>query len=278
MEFVNNIKIIWKFLSKYRQEVYVIFVVAFFTSMIETVIPYIYGKIVDLIIADEKLSVLILALFIWLILSFIKDWGKRYVSREGGIVGVRCSNDLVLSLNKHVLRLSVKFHKKQKTGKLASKYIKASDFMEQFMREVIFWFVPHLLTILLVYFVILHIEWRIAFVFGLIILIFIAVTLKNIDRISKLLVKAIEHYEESCGIIYDSVSNIQVVKSNTNEDFEDKKAKLSFDNVESGFKKFSYAWARLDLYQHTVVSVGTVIIFSMIVFCIRLNHCQLGKL
>jgi ABC-type multidrug transport system fused ATPase/permease subunit len=77
MEFINDLKIIWRFLSKYKRQVYAIFAVAIFASMIEAMIPYIYGKIVDLIIAGEAMTVIFGILFLWLILSLIKDWGWR---------------------------------------------------------------------------------------------------------------------------------------------------------------------------------------------------------
>ena len=54
MEFIDDLKIIWRFLSKYKKQVYAIFAVAIFASLIEAMIPYLYGKIVDLIIVDVR--------------------------------------------------------------------------------------------------------------------------------------------------------------------------------------------------------------------------------
>lgn len=92
MEFIDDLKIVWKFLAKYKREVYVIFIVAIFASAIEAMVPYFYGKIIDLIIAGEQISVIFLILIFWLGLSLIKDWGHRYVGREGEIISAKQVN------------------------------------------------------------------------------------------------------------------------------------------------------------------------------------------
>ncbi|MBU4338293.1 ABC transporter ATP-binding protein/permease [Patescibacteria group bacterium] len=277
MEFFDDLKIVWKFLAKYKREVYVIFGVAIFASMIEAMVPYIYGKIIDLIIKGETISIFLLILFVWLILSLIKDWGHRYVAREGEIISVRCANDLVIDFNRHVLYLGLSFHKSQKTGKLASKYIKASDYLQSIINEILFLFGSDLLTVFLAYLVILSIEWRIAFFLGIVIFIYLYITIKNIDKISKLLVKVIKLFEDAGGVAHDSVTNIQVVKANTNEWYEDKKVKNIFDDVQKQFNNFIGAWSKLDSYGQTIISASTVLMFGMLILLERNDAISIGQ-
>jgi ABC-type multidrug transport system fused ATPase/permease subunit len=157
MEFIDDLKIVWNFLAKYKRKVYIIFVVAVFASAIEAMVPYFYGKIIDLIIINKQISEIFLILIFWLGLSLIKDWGHRYVGREGEIISVKCANDLVIDFNRHVLHLGLSFHKSQKTGKLASKYIKASDYLQGIINEILFIFGSDLLTVFFAYLVILSI-------------------------------------------------------------------------------------------------------------------------
>lgn len=278
MEFVDDLKIIWRFLSKYKREVYVIFAVAIFASVIEAAVPYIYGQIVDLIIANAKIPTLLAILGAWLVLSFVKDWSHRYVRRKGGILGTRCAVDLIAELHSHVLRLDLNFHKSQKAGKLTSRYIRASDFIEVVIREVFFWFGSDLLTMMLVYLAIFYIEWKIALVLGLIITINILVTAKNIGKISSLLVKVIESYEEGDGIMHDATANIQVVKANDNEKYEDKKANNSLAESLRRFTVFSHTWSRLDFRQQTITSIGTVVIFGMVIALYRNGLITVGQI
>lgn len=277
MEFINDIKIVWKFLDKYKKEVYAIFIVAIFASAIEATVPYIYGRIIDLIIKGEAIPTLMLILLAWLVLSLVKDWARRYVGREGEIVSVKCANDLVVSFNRHVLYLGLSFHKSQKTGKLASKYIKASDYLQGIINETTFLFGSDLLTVFLVYLVILFIEWRIALFLGIIIFIYLFITIKNIDKISKMLVKVIKLYEDAGGVAHDSVTNIQVVKANTNEWYEDKKVKNIFDEVQKQFNNFIRAWTKLNSYGQTIISISMVIMFGMLILFERKSLISIGQ-
>lgn len=277
MEFIDDLKIVWRFLSKYKREVYVIFVVAILASAIEAAVPYIYGRIVDLIIADEKISIIFLILIFWLIISIIKDWMRRYVEFGGSMMGIKCGNDLTAEFNRHVLSLSLNFHKSQKTGKLASKYIKAADNFDN-ITDIIFWFGSDLLTVVIVYIVIFSIEWKIAIVLGLVIAIYIFVVLKKMGDIGNLLVKTIKSYENASGIMHDSVANIQVVKSNTNEWFEDKKAEKALNINKNLFKNFISAWNRLDFYSEPIISVGLVVLFGILVLLRKDNAISIGQI
>ncbi len=277
MEFLDDLKIVWKFLAKYKRKVYIIFCVAIFASMIEAAVPYIYGKIIDLIIRGEAMPTLFAILFTWLILSFIKDWAHLYVSREGEIISVRCANDFVVEFNRHVLYLGLSFHKSQKTGKLASKYIKASDYLQSIINEILFLFGSDLLTVFLVYLVIFSIEWKIALFLGVVIVLYFYTTIKNIDKISKLLVKVIKLFDDAGGVAHDSVTNIQVVKANTNEWYEDKKVKNIFDDVQDKFNNFINTWSRVDSYGQTIISVSTILMFGMLIMFERENLISIGQ-
>lgn len=277
MEFIDDLKIVWRFLSKYKREVYTIFVVAIFASAIEAIVPYIYGKIVDLIIANGATSIIFLILIFWLIISIIKDWMRRYVEFGGSMMGIKCGNDLTAEFNRHVLSLSLNFHKSQKTGKLASKYIKAADNFDN-ITDIIFWFGSDLLTVAIVYIIIVYIEWKIALILGLIIVAYILVVLEKMGDIGNLLVKTIKSYENASGIMHDSVANIQVVKSNTNEWFEDKKAEAALDDNKNLFNNFISAWNKLDFYSEPIISVGLVVLFGVLVLLRRDNAVSIGQI
>jgi len=277
MEFIDDLKIVWKFLAKYKREVYIIFIAAIFASAIEAAVPYIYGKIIDLIIKGEAISTLLSILLIWLVLSFVKDWAHRYVAREGEIISVKCANDFVVDFNRHVLFLGLSFHKSQKTGKLASKYIKASDYLQGIINEILFLFGSDLLTVILVYFVILSIEWRIALFLGVVFFLYFYITIKNIDKISKLLLKVIKLFEDAGGVAHDSVTNIQVVKANTNEWYEDKKVKNIFNDVQKEFNNFIDAWSKLDSYGQTIISISTILMFGMLIMLQRKDLISIGQ-
>ena len=278
MEFINDLKIIWRFLSKYKKQFYAIFVVAIFAAMIEAIIPYIYGKIVDLIIAGEVMSVIFGILFLWLVLSFVKDWGKRYVLTRGMTVSVKCMHDFVLLLNEHSLGLNLQYHKKEKSGKLSSKYIKASDALESLLNEIIF-FAPNILMILFVLLLTaLFVNWLIAFVIVINILIYIFITLKYSKSISGHIVKAVKSDEEAFGFIHDSISNIQSVKANSREKYESRKVFLALKNkTQKHFKNFISVLNRTSLFQDTFFVIGIFILLVVITIMFKNGTITIGQ-
>ncbi len=279
MEFINDLKIIWRFLSKYKRQVYIIFAVAIFASLIEAMIPYIYGKIVDLIIAGEAMSVIFGVLFLWLILSFMKDWGWRYSFICGREVAIKCMHDFMLLLNSHSLNLKLQYHKEQKSGKLTSRYIKAADALEGLLNDIIFWFISDLLVILFILiFLALFIHWLLFLIIVINILIYFLITLKYSKPISVDIVKTQKSYEDAFGFSYDSISNIQTVKANSKEKYENEKVSLVFKNkTRKYFKRSLLMLNKMDFLQSTFLTVGIFVLFIVIIPMLKNETITTGQ-
>jgi ABC-type multidrug transport system fused ATPase/permease subunit len=278
MGFIDDLKIIWRFLSKYKKKFYIIFAVAILASVIEAMIPYIYGKIVDLIAAGEVISVIIGILFLWLVLSFIKDWGHRYVSIHGMGVAIKCTHDFVLTLNIHSLKLKPQYHKKQKSGKLASRYIKASDALEDILFQII-WFVPSIIMLLFVLiFIAVFVHWVLFLIIITNILIYIFITLKYSKPISNHIINTQKSYEDAFGFAHDSISNIQIVKANSREGYENKKVSQVFKGkTQKYFNKFLAVLNKTFLFQDTFLTVGIFILFVSIIIMLKGGTITVGQ-
>ena len=278
MEFIDDLKIIWRFLSKYKKQVYIIFAVAIFTALIEAMIPYIYGKIVDLIIAGEAMSVIFGILFLWLILSLVKDWGKRYTRIYGMRVGIRCMHDFVLLLNGHSLKLKPQYHKKQKSGKLASRYIKASDALESLLFEIIA-FVPNILMILFVLiFMAIFIHWLLLIVIVINILIYLFFTLKYSKPITDPIIRIQKSDEDAFGFSHDSISNIQLVKANSREGYENEKVLKIFKNkTQKYFNEFLLVLNKVSFFQDASISIGIFVMFVIVMMMFKNGTITVGQ-
>lgn len=279
MEFFNDIKIIWRFLAKYKREVYVIFIVAIFASIIEAAVPYIYGRIVDLIVANGELAGVLFFLSVWFILSLTKSWGHRYVISHGLMISMKCMQDFVLLLNRHSLNLNLAYHKKQKSGKMSSRYIKASDALEDILNNIVFFFAPDVLIVLFVLILMVAlVHWLIVFVAIINILIYIFITLKYSKDIGDYIVKTIKSLEDAFGYIHDSISNIQTVKANSKEEYENKKISAVFENkTQEYFKKFILAIRKTNFFQDTSWAIGTLFLFIAAIGLFRNGIITIGQ-
>ncbi|MBU1563638.1 hypothetical protein KKF83_01000, partial [Patescibacteria group bacterium] len=53
MKIFEDSRIIWQYLSKYKAKVYFIALIALLGSFIAAVIPYIYGRLVDIAVSES---------------------------------------------------------------------------------------------------------------------------------------------------------------------------------------------------------------------------------
>lgn len=86
-------------------------------------------------------------------------------------------------------------------------------------------------------------------------------------------------FEEAYGNLYDSFSNVQVIKSCAAEDFQKEKIKIDFEE-KSGpiFKNFLSLWHTLTLWQTIFFSLGFILIFSLALFLLKKDLISPGKL
>ena len=196
-------------------------------------------------------------------MSFIRDWGMRYRFINGMRTAIKCMHDFMFLLNEHSLNLKLQYHKRQKSGKLASKYIKASDALESIINDIIFWFLSDILMLLFVLiFMALFIHWLLFLLMAINIFVYILVTLKYSKPAGNYIIKTIKSYEDALGFAYDSISNVQLVKANSREEYENKKVALVLkDKTREYFERFLAIAKKESFFQETISTVGIFILF-----------------
>ena len=116
MEIFKESKIIWKYLKKYKRKVYFIALIALMGSFVSAVIPYIYGRLVDIAVSESSsLQLIGWILLGWLVLSLLGDWLSRIARNKGNHVSVDVEEDFRLKIASHLLFLPLSFHKDKKT-------------------------------------------------------------------------------------------------------------------------------------------------------------------
>jgi len=269
--FRGDIRIIWRFLSKYKQEYYKIMAIVFFGSLIESFIPFIYGKIVELIIADAVLRLLFFWLFLWFFAQLTYEWTMRYLYVNGGRVTVKCVNDYVLLINQHSISLNLSYHNKNKSGKLASRYTKAAGAFENLLEGIVFWFGRDILMMSCVLLLIgVFVNWGILLLLVVYISFFLYFSSRYSKPISEHIMEVNKAYEEAYGTINDSISNIKLVKANSGEGIENEKVSLVFQGrAMEYFEKFWKVTRKTFFIQDLIIALMVVSSLAMIVFLYR---------
>ncbi|MDP2934261.1 MAG: ABC transporter ATP-binding protein, partial [bacterium] len=277
MKISRDIKTLWQYLRKYKKKVYFIISVALFSSIISAVVPYIYGKLVDLAIKPSTQLILILEILgAWLILTLISNWANRYVDRKGSSIGAKSSNDLVLEVAYHLLKLPMGFHKEKRMGEILQRVGRASDYFESIVNQAVFDLIPGFLRVLVALVILALVEWHLSLAIFVMIVLYLAATFVKTKSIIKTQRKMNRAYEKGFGDLYNSTLNIGVVKSSVAENIEKRRNMGNFDRIVGRVQDFMNAWLGMSAWQQTILGFGFVFIFGLGIISLRAGVISAG--
>jgi len=271
-------KIIWQFLKKHKKKVYFLIFLAVLSSALNALVPYIYGRLVDIATKPATTLKLIFGILgLWLFLTLFTRWIDRYVSRKSSIIANESSNDFNASIVFHVMSLPVSFHKEKRIGEILQRISRAKEYFSR-IEEIVFSTAPAILEAIIGLIILALVEWRLSVAIACILLLYGVVTIiktKPIMKSQKILNRA---YEKTYGDIYNAVHNIQVVKSSVAENLENKRNTKNFSNIISKFWRLLIIWNKLDVWQQTIIGCGFVLIFAGGIFLLRAGLLSAGIL
>jgi ABC-type multidrug transport system fused ATPase/permease subunit len=277
MQMQKDIKTLWQYLQKYKKKVYFIVFIALVSSAISAIIPYIYGRLVDIGIKHvAKLDLIFGILGLWLFLTLISNWAGRYTDKKGSNIAAKSSNDLLLEITSHILKLPVGFHKDKRMGEILQRVGRASDYFESIVNQAVFDLIPGFLRIIVALVILALVEWRLSLAIFIVIGFYLLVTFaktKPIMKSQKIMNKA---YEKGYGDLYNSTFNIQVVKSSVAEGYENKRNIKNFNIIVERIRDFMSAWLSMSVWQQTIFGIGFVFIFGAGIILLRSNIISAG--
>jgi len=280
MTFIEDFKIIWSYLEKYKKRIHFLLFLALISSVILAFIPYIYGKLVDLVsIHPTDLTFIFALLTIWILMSLISSFMNRFIHQKGSNLSVDVSNNLICQSANHVRTLPLSFHKEKKTGATVSKIDRASNYLFRIVDEILFWTLPQFFSVIVGILILFFIEWRLAIGATIIFLGYILITFYKTFPIIKSQDKLNKIFENVYGNLYDAMGNIQSIKSCAAEDFQDKKTKRDYQKrLAPVFKDFLKLWHTLALWQGIFWSLGFISLFGFALLFLERNIISPGKL
>ncbi len=280
MEILEQVKIIWEYLRKYKKAVVKTAVLAIIFSIVTALVPYIYGRLVDVVAIEAfSFNFVIALLLVWTLTNICSAVLGKLVSLKGGFIAIDAANDLICSGSKHIINLPLSFHKEKKVGEILSRITRGGEFLQQIIDLVVFWTLPQVLTIFVSVFILFFIDWRLSLGVLIIFLSFVAIifyktpTLLNISR------KLNKKVEKGMGTLNDSFLNIQTIKSCAAEDFQKEKIENIYKKeIPITFKSLFVVWENAKFFCNIVFSLGFVAIFSFAIYLLKIDQISPGDL
>ena len=279
MTLTNDAKIIWIYLKKYKKEVIKISFLAVFFAIASGVVPYIYGRLVDIVFLNSFSSLVFALLGVWIVTSLLAELFRKTVSLKGGIIGAEASADLVLEHVEHVISLPLSFHKEKKVGEVVSRITRASDYLRDIIENTLFWIFPQFLTVLIGLSIMAFINWKLFLGILTFFILSILVTVIRAPMIVKAQKKVSKSFDKAVGNLSDSFTNIQTIKSFSAEEFREEKIKKSYKGeIVSALKNILNIWENTTFLQEIIFSLGFILVFGYALFLLNSGEISNGVL
>lgn len=262
-----------------KKDINRVFVVTLFGSILGAFIPLLYGKIIRM--AGDRVSAveyLLLFMFMWLMLDQIHNWTTRYSDKQGTYIAWNIGYELFTGCLAHLLRLPMSFLSENRLGKIVQRFERGSDVIERMIRDVLFSLVPHFLSLLFAFAVMLYIRWQLAGLVMLTVVLYSLTMISSNKKIISLNRETRKMWEEAWGHMWDVVNNVKAVKANTNEEFEVERIKANFNKCYSMEKEAEELRHRIKTYEHLIFGGGAVITMSLGALMFRWGMIDAGGL
>lgn len=263
MEFLNDLKIVWRYMMKYKRAVIWTSVLAVVFALFDGFAPYLYGRLVD-IVSDGSTSFLVFSLIgVWALTTLLSAIFRRIVAVKGEYIGADVLSNFVHSQMSHITDLPLSFHREKKVGEIVSRIIRASDHLKSIISDTIFWVVPRFLTVVIGLTIMFFINWRLSLGAVVVFVLSAGITILRAPLLIDSQTRLNKGLDKSAGILNDSFLNIQTIKSSASEDFQKSKIREIYnDEVSPAFKEVSVIWENTNAFQEIIFSLGFVAIFG----------------
>jgi len=213
-----------------------------------------------------------------ILLTILSNTISRFTDIKGSDLATKASFNLIKTTTDRLLRLPISYHKEKKMGEIIQRATRGSEFLLMIVESIGFTVVPSLLTLVIALGILFWVKWQLAIILLLILVIYTLITIYQTKPIIKSHTKLNKAYEKFYGNLYDSVLNIETVKSNTGEVREIEKLTKASKKIIKQRYSFVKAWNNLSFWQKTVFSFGFVLIFAVSLFLLQLKIISVGEL
>lgn len=278
---MNFIQKIWLLMKPFHRDFYLMVIATIIFQVVRMAGPYIFGKILDLLIKTGGLLTFQTAFFV-----------------IGGLIGVRIlsliidySIDIILvrllwkseqyisraTFNK-LLQLSLDYHERENTGNKLNIVNKGRDKLIDLLATYGWSFQPVVIQLAVSGILMIFTNWIFGIVFIFSLIPFILNMFKTYQNTQKFRSKRHDAYEASSGEIGDTLTNITVVKAFAQEEREAK----AFSSIWDSIKAFSVQEFKLHMINGFLRSLSIEVMYAVLliigIYEIRVNYITVGTL
>ncbi len=285
--FKNGWKILFRYLFEYKKEVILLSVLGVVSAVTNGVSPFIIGRFFDAVISNQRafsglffevpLWTFFILLFIFVaVLASIMNW---VIDKKSVWIGFDLSAKYESDFFGKLLNLPVDFFKGKKRSSAENKIWRASSALSNIIQRVVIDLAPQFLSIIIGFFIIFYLNYKIAFFIFFVVIFYIFVIFKTARPLAKIASRGNDAYNKGYSFGYDSLGNYDAVKKSTTEEHEFKKVRNQFLNVAVPiWYRVEKAWVNINFYQKLIIIITQLVVFIVSVFLIQKGEMTIGDL
>lgn len=286
-KFINSFKIVLKHLVPYKKDLIIISVLGVVSAVVNAVVPYIAGRLIDAILSqgkifqirDIKIPLWLLIIILWLIVKLISDVIDWVINLKNIKMEEIIHSDYIVNGFGVLLELPLSFHKEKKMGEVADKINRAADWLYRIVCDVIISLAPQFLSVIMALVISFWVNYLLTFVLIFGVLIYVGILVRVAPSMATLQRKSNRAYNKAFGAAYDVVVNAQPVKQSVSEKYEQNKIFKNFRLKASKiWAQMMSIWQGMSFYQRLIISITQFVIYVISIFLIYQNKMTLGEL
>ncbi|GAB6100545.1 ABC transporter ATP-binding protein [Halanaerocella petrolearia] len=196
---------------------------AFLMSGLDLVFPVFIKEMIDYHFPNRNFVLVTKLIFILLGLYLLRYILQYIVHYWGHVVGIRIETDMRRDLFNHLQKLSFKFYDNNKTGYLMSRIVNDLHNLSELAHHGPEDFLISTVTLVGSFLILLNLNWQLAVVTFLVVPIMVYFSIKLGQKMHRAFKVIKEDLGQVNSQIEDSLSGVRVVKSFTNQVFEQEK-------------------------------------------------------
>lgn len=274
----NTAKFIAALLRPHRRAVVGLSVLAVLAAVFDTIIPILYGRLLDAALALEQTRALAFLLALWIGSRIIADAARRVIrfrgSKIANLIELRFRNDAF----RHTIALPLPFHFFHRSGELRERITRLGEGIDQFLTRGLFDIVPGLVTVLFATGYLAVIDLWLGITNAVVVLVFLLLSARAVPVLDVAWDTYTDVKRAFNGRYWDAIQHLAVVKANTAERMEQRAVRERAEELHAAHVATDRHLWRYDRQQDSVFAVGTIVLLAVAVLGVRDGRLTAGSL
>lgn len=253
-------------LKPHKRKIILCTALAVAAALLDMAGPIIMGRGFDLASKQAPFALFGGAMVLWLVIRVVAERSRTYITSQGAAIATETSERYAMQIMSEMLLKPLSFHYGKKSQESSDKIRHLDWQISNVVNGIIFDFVPAVLAVIAILGYVAVIDWRI----GLALFAAIAVLVWYSFAVAPKVVASQDAWGEAERKMYsfgwDSLRNVLIVKSNSNEDLVKETLAKRLDDMLAVMRKDVALDRRIVDRQNAIVAVGS---FAVLLIGVR---------